>query len=77
MGKLIFASNFSKNESREVSSNNMIGIGFDEVYLNCVGCLENTLQLYKGNFKKFPIGEMKFNYECLICGRINVFDERK
>lgn len=76
MSKRIFASSFSRRQSREISSNNLIGRGFDEVYLDCM-CSKKTLQLYKGYFKKFSTGEMKFNYECLICGRINVFDERK
>jgi len=76
MGKRIFASHFSRRKSGEISSNDTIGIGFDEVYLDCGECLKKTLQVYKGYFKNPPIGETKFNYECR-CGRINVFNERK
>ena len=75
MSKRIFASSFLKRQSREVSSNNMIGRDFDEVYLDCV-CSGKTLQLYKGYFKEFQTEEIKFNYECLVCGRVNVFDKR-
>lgn len=80
MGKLIFAGRYSRKASENIIRRNEIGIDFDEIVLNCNRCGKQTSHQYKGYNVVTSIhllNEIKFNYECVGCGRIQSFSERK
>ncbi len=78
MSKRIFAGNFSRRMSKDLTKRNTLGIGFDEVILDCGDCGKQTLHNYMGfNVQQEPsLEKVEFNYKCVKCGEVCSSAER-
>ncbi len=79
MGKLMFASRFSRNISKEIFKSGQLEINFDEVYLNCGKCKRPTIHTYIGvnGLENLFLEKVRFNYQCAVCKGIQSLKERK